>query len=254
MNPTFRPPRVIPPKKPSSPAAATTPPVSPQTQVSPELLVATLRALGIGEDLLTQIQTSIQPPAPKVEKKEQRLFQLRGLMDTKKAQVAKLERSANHHRTQMEVCLTNQQQRAEELAALQEEYRSITDGKLSPNSTPAASVVSSKEPVESFDSDLMEDDPPPPAEGQPSVFDLPSPPMEDPEQGTKAKRLKTSDTHAPAHGVGHDPALFGQHIALCSDGELDMYMKEIQKRRDAIVDAAASGVLIGDFEAEVPDV
>ena len=48
--------------------------------------------------------------------------------------------------------------------------------------------------------------------------------------------------------------LFGQHIALCSDGELDMYMKEIQKRRDAIVDAAASGVLTGDFEAEVPEV
>ena len=35
---------------------------------------------------------------------------------------------------------------------------------------------------------------------------------------------------------------------------LNMYMKEIQKRRDAIVDAAASGVLIGDFEAKVPDV
>ena len=78
--------------------------------------------------------------------------------------------------------------------------------------------------------------------------------MEVPQQETKAKRLKTSDSHASAHGVGHDPALFGQHIALCSDGELDMYMKEIQKRRDAIVDAAASGVLIGDFEAEVPDV
>ena len=139
VNPTFRPPRVIPPKKSSSPAAATTPPVSQQTQVSPELLVATLRALGIGEDLLTQIQTSIKPSAPKVERKEQRLFQLRGLIDNKKAQVAKLERSVNHHRTQMEVCLTNQQQRAAELAALQEEYRSITDGKLSPNSTPAAS-------------------------------------------------------------------------------------------------------------------
>ena len=47
--------------------------------------------------------------------------------------------------------------------------------------------------------------------------------------------------------------MFGQHIALCSDGELDMYMKEIEKRRNAIVDAAASGVLIGDFEEE-PDV
>ena len=253
VNPTFRPPRVIPPKKPSSPAPASTPPVSQQTQVSPELLVATLRALGIGEDLLTQIQSSIQPPAPKVERKEQKLFQLRGLIDTKKAQVAKLERSANHHRSQMEVCLTNKQQREEELAALQAEYRSITDGKLSPNSTPAASVVSSKEPVESCDPDLMEDDPPPPAEGQPLLFEFPTPPMEDAEQGTKAKRLKTNDTHASAHGVGHDPALFGQHIALCSDGELDMYMKEIEKRRNAIVDAAASGVLIGDFEEE-PDV
>ena len=129
VNPTFRPPRVIPPKKSSSPAAAPAPPVSPQAQVSPDLLVATLRALGIGEDLLTQIQTSIKPPAPKVERKEQRLFQLRGLIDTKKAHVAKLERSVNHHRTQLEVCITNQQQRAAELAALQEECRSITDGK-----------------------------------------------------------------------------------------------------------------------------
>ena len=64
VNPTFRPPRVIPPKKSSSPANASSPPVSPQTQVSPELLVATLRALGIGDDLLTQIQSSIVTPAP----------------------------------------------------------------------------------------------------------------------------------------------------------------------------------------------
>ena len=256
VNPTFRPPRVIPPKKSSSPAAAAAPPVSPQAQVSPDLLVATLRALGIGEDLLTQIQTSIKPPAPKVERKEQRLFQLRGLIDTKKAQVAKLERSENHHRSQLEVCITNRQQRAGELAALQEEYRSVAGGKLSPNSTPAASVVSSKEPDESCDSDLMDDETPPlpPAEGQPSVFGLPGPPMDDPVQGIKAIRLKTSDPNTPAHGVGHDPALFGQHIALCSDDELDMYLKEIQKRRDAIVDAAASGILTGDFESEVPEV
>ena len=167
-----------------------------KTQVSPDLLVATLRALGIGEDLLTQFKLPSSLRPPKVERKEQKLFQLRGLIDTKKAQVAKLERSANHHRTQMEVCLTNKQQRAAELAALQEENRSITDGKLSPNSTLAASVVSSKEPVESCDPDLMEDDPPPPAEGQPSVFDLPSPPMEDPVQGTKTKRLKAGDPHA----------------------------------------------------------
>ena len=251
VNPTFRPPRVIPPKKSSSPANASSPPASPPTQVSPELLVATLRALGIGEDLLKQIQSSIVPPAaPKVERKEQKLFQLRGLIETQKSQVSKLEKSENHHRSQLEVCVANKQRREEELAALQAEYRSVTDGKLSPNSTPAASVVSSREPAESCDPDLMEDDPPPPAEGHPLVHELPAPAPEDDEQRTKAKRLKTNDTHASAHGVGHDPALFGQHIALCSDSELDMYLKEIQKRREAIVDGAASGVLIGDFEEE----
>ena len=254
VNPTFRPPRVIPPKKSSSPANASSPPVSPPTQVSPELLVATLRALGIGEDLLKQIQSTIVPPAaPKVERKEQKLVQLRGLIETKKSQVSKLEKSVNHHRSQLEVCVANKQRREEELAALQAEYRSVTDGKLSPNSTPAASVASSKEPAESCDPDLMEDEPPPPEEGHPLVFEFPSPPSEDAEQRTKAKRLKTNDTHASVHGVGHDPAVFGQHIALCSEGDLDMYMKEIEKRRTAIVDAAASGVLIGEFEEE-PDV
>ena len=215
VNPTFQPPRVIPPKKPSSLAAATSPPASPQAQVPPEVLVAALRALGIGEDLLTQIETSIKPPAPKVERKEQRLFQLRGLIDTKKAQVAKLERSENHHRSQLEVCITNRQQRAGELAAIQEECRSVAGGKLSPNSNDGTPPL-------------------PPAEGQCSVFGLPGPPMDDPVQGIKAKRLKTSDPNTPAHGVGHDPALFGQHIALCSDDE--------------------PGILTGDFESEVPEV
>ena len=54
VNPTFPPPRVIPPKKPSSSAAATSPPVSPQAQVPPEVLVAALRALGIGEDIYSR--------------------------------------------------------------------------------------------------------------------------------------------------------------------------------------------------------
>ena len=195
VNPTFRAPRVIPPKKSTSPAAATSPPVASQAQVAPDVLVAALRALGVGEDLLTQIQTSIKPLAPKVERKEQRLLQLRGFIDFKKAQVAKLERSENHHRSQLEVCIANRQKREGELAALQEEKRSITDGKLSPNSTPAASVVSSKEPVESCESDLIDEETPPlpPAEGQPSVFDLPGPPLYDHVQGVRAKRLKTGD-------------------------------------------------------------
>ena len=65
VNPTFRAPRVIPPKKSTSPAAATSPPVASQAQVAPDALVAALRALGVGEDLLTQIQTSIKPEGRK---------------------------------------------------------------------------------------------------------------------------------------------------------------------------------------------
>ena len=86
------------------------------------------------------------------------------------------------------------------------------------------------------------------------MFDLPGPPLYDQVQGVKAKRLKTGDSNMTGHGVSHDPALFGQHIALCSDDELNMYMKEIQKRRDAILDADASGVLTGDIEPEVSEV
>ena len=170
---------------------------------------------------------------------------MRGLIDSAKAHVARLERSENHHRSQLEVCITNRQKKEGELAAFEEEYRSTTDGKLSPNATPAASVGSLNEPVETFDGDHMDEEipPSPPAEGQATVYNLPSP-------GVKGKRLRTGDPNMIVHGVGHDPALFGQHIALCSDDELDMYMKEIQKRRDAIFEADASGILTG----HVPEV
>ena len=62
-----------------------------QAQVAPDALVAALRALGVGEDLLSQIRTSIKPPAPKVERRGQRLLQLRGLIDSAKAHVVRLE-------------------------------------------------------------------------------------------------------------------------------------------------------------------
>ena len=112
------------------------------------------------------------------------------------------------------------------------------------------------EPVETFDGDHMDEEipPSPPAEGQATVYNLPSPPLYDHVQGVKGKRLRTGDPNMIVHGVGHDPALFGQHIALCSDDELDMYMKEIQKRRDAIFEADASGILTGDLVPEVSEV
>ena len=53
------------------------------------------------------------------------------------------------------------------------------------------------------------------------MFNLPSSPLYDHVQGVKGKRLGTGDPNMIVHGVVHDPALFGQHIALCSDDELD---------------------------------
>ena len=111
--------------------------------------------------------------------------------------------------------------------ALEEEFRAIKDGMLSPNATPA--VVSVNEPVETVDQDPMNEEIPPMplAEGQATVNNVPGPLQYEQVQGVKGKRLRTSDSGTIVHGVfGHDSELFGQHIALCAEAELQMYMKE----------------------------
>ena len=153
MNPTVRTPRIVPPKKQSSPASSA--PTLPLSPVGPDALVAALRAMGIAEDLLVQIQSSIKPPAPKVERNEQRLHQLRGLIDSTEAHSARLERSSSHHPSQMELCLASRQRKEDERALLKEECRSITDGKLSPNATPPAFVVCSSKPQQDMEEDLI---------------------------------------------------------------------------------------------------
>ena len=162
--------------------------------MGPDALVVALRAMGTAEDLLVQIQSSIKPPAPKVERYEQRLLQLRGLIDSTEAHSARLERSACHHLSRMELCLANRQRKEEELALLEEEYRIITDGKLSPNATPPAFVVCSSKPQQDMEEDLMEEETQPsmpPTEGGPVVHEVPAPPACDDVQDAKGQDAET---------------------------------------------------------------
>ena len=135
--------------------------------------------------------------------------------------------------------------------ALEEEYRAITDGKLSPNATPA--VVSVNEPVETVDQDPMNEEIPPTplAEGQATVKNVPGPLQYEQVRGVGGGGLRTSDSDTIEHGVfGHGSELVGQHIALCTEAEVQMYMKEIQRRLEAVNEADASAVPTGDLEPE----
>ena len=125
--------------------------------------------MGIAEDLLTKIQASFKPPAPKSERKEQRLLQLCALIYMAKSHAAWLERSANHHRSLMDLCLANPLKKMDELEEHGEEYRRITDGTLS---------------------DPLEDGvhlPPPPSQGGPTVQNGPDPPAHEDVQDPKGK-------------------------------------------------------------------
>ena len=84
----------------------------------------------ISEDLLAQIKASFPPPsAQQTERKEQRMLQLRGRIDTAKVQWASPF-----------TCIANRAKKKAEVEEEEDEYRRITDGTLSPNATPAVSV------------------------------------------------------------------------------------------------------------------
>ena len=108
VNPTFREPRVIPPKRGGTPPAASAPsPVSTASQLDPTAIVTLLRSLGLTEDLLSQVRAAFPPPPAQNPKKEQRLLQLRGQIDSAKKHVDRLDRSVAHHRSQLQTCLEN---------------------------------------------------------------------------------------------------------------------------------------------------
>ena len=136
VNPTFREPRVIHPKRGGTLPASSAP--SPVT-TAPTAIVTLLRSLGLTEDLFSQVRAAYPPPAHS-QKKEQRLLQLRGQIDSAKKHVERLERSVTHHRSQLQTCVENRDKKLAEVTQLVNDYRLLTDFKLSPKATPAASA------------------------------------------------------------------------------------------------------------------
>ena len=99
----------------------------------------------LSQDLLAQVRVAFPPPPAQTQKKEQRLLQLRGQIDSAKARAERLERSVTHHRSQLATCVANRDQTLSEVKKLEDEYRLLTDGKLSPNASPMASAHVSPE-------------------------------------------------------------------------------------------------------------
>ena len=122
------------------PATSAPSPVTAASQLDPTAIVTLLRSLGLTEDLLPQVRAAFPPPPAHSQKKEQRLLQLRGQIDSAKKHVDRLDRSVTHHRSQLQTCLENRDKKSAEVAQLENEYRLLTDFKLSPNATPAASA------------------------------------------------------------------------------------------------------------------
>ena len=141
VNPTFREPRVISQKRGGAPPVSSAPsPATTASQLDPTAIVKLLRSLGLSEDLLTQVSAAFPAPPAQSQKKEQRLLQLRRQIDSAKKHVERLETSVTHHRSQLQTCLENRDQKLAEVTKLENEYRLLTDFKLSPNATPVVSA------------------------------------------------------------------------------------------------------------------
>ena len=141
VNPTFREPRVIHPKRGGTPPASSAPsPVTTASQLDPTAIVTLLRSPGLTEDLLSQVRAAFPPHPAQSRKKEQRLLQLRGQIDSAKKHVERLERSVTHHRSQLQTCLENRDKKLAEVTQLENEYRLLTVFKHSPNATPVVSA------------------------------------------------------------------------------------------------------------------
>ena len=219
VNPTFREPRVIPPKKGGTPPVTSAPsPVSGASQLDPAAIVTLLRSLGLTEGLLSQVRAAFPPPPAQNPKKEQKLLQLRGQIDSAKKHVDRLERSDAHHRSQLHLCLENKGKKEAEVAQLEDEYRLLTDFKLSPNATPAASAhVSPAHSVcESEGENAMD------LEGAPPVS---SAPVSSPESAAPTGAQDLPDSKRPRRSMPSDsglsssqPLLYGM-VATCTDDD-----------------------------------
>ena len=89
-----------------------------------------------------------------------------------KAHADRFERSVTHHRSQLETCVANRDQKLAEITKLENEYRLLTDGKLSPNASPSVSAHVSPfhSDCESEGENAMEMEEAPPASSSPPLL------------------------------------------------------------------------------------
>ena len=234
VNPTFREPRVIPPKKGGTPPATSAPsPTSAASQLDPTAIVTLLRSLGLTEELLSQVRAAFPPPPAQNPKKEQKLLQLRGQIDAAKKHVDRLERSVTHHRSQLHVCMENKGIKEAEVAKLENEYRLLTDFKLSPNAAPAASAhVSPAHSVcESEEENAMD------LEGAPPVSFAP---VSSPESAAPTGAQDLPDSKRPRRSMPSDsglsssqPLLYGM-VATCTDDQCSALLEQLRARQNQL--------------------
>ena len=100
VNPTYRVPHVFLLKKGAS--------VPRRTLLTPLRWLQLFGPLGFLGNFLHRLKPLSGLLLPqKTERKEQRMLQLRGLIDTAKAHAARLDRSIVHHRSQLDTCMAN---------------------------------------------------------------------------------------------------------------------------------------------------
>ena len=115
-------------------------PIRPQLSWTQRRLLRVLRSLGLSEDLSAVVRAAFPSVPAQTQKKEQRLLQLRGLIDSAKSHADRLERSLTHHRSQLDTCVANPDKKVSEVKKLEDDCWLLTDGKLSPNASPMVSA------------------------------------------------------------------------------------------------------------------
>ena len=150
-----------------------------------------------------------------------------------KKHLDRLERSVAHHRSQLQLCLENKGKKEAEVAQLENEYRLLTDFKLSPNATPAASAhVSPAHSVcESEGENAMD------LEGAPPVS---SAPVSSQEFAAPTGAQDLPDSKRPRRSMPSDsglsssqPLLYGM-VATCTDDQCSDLLEKLRARQSQL--------------------
>ena len=112
-----------------------------------------LASLGVSDQLLQQVKSSIPPPATNKAKTigpEKQLQIISGKLNVLKQQLAKLTKTRNRLTQELDECHKQYREKTEQVADLEAEYRTVRDnGKFTPTQvTPAPSVATAVSVVE----------------------------------------------------------------------------------------------------------